>query len=99
MVKQLKEQSVEFDSINYYEESFSVDSLKDICRKLGISPREMLRTKEPTYKALRLAERRFSEDELIAVMVKYPDLIQRPIIVKGKKAVLARPAEKLKEIL
>jgi arsenate reductase len=51
------------------------------------------------YKALRLAERDRTDDEIVDVMVKNPDLIQRPIVEKGARAILARRAERLKEIL
>ena len=56
-------------------------------------------SKEPVYKALRLAERDLTDDELIDLMVENPNLIQRPIVEQGARAILARPAERLKEIL
>jgi len=61
--------------------------------------RELLRTKEEIYRTLRLGERDLTDDEVIDLMVKHPDLIQRPIVEKGSRAILARPAERLKEIL
>ncbi|MBI5216519.1 MAG: arsenate reductase [Ignavibacteriae bacterium] len=99
VIHHLKEKAIEFESVNYYVESFTVESLKEICHKLQVSPRELLRTKESLYKEMRLAERTFDDDELLSLMVKHPDLIQRPIIVKGKKGILVRPIERLKEIL
>ena len=66
---------------------------------MGIKPRELLRTKEPIYRDLKIAERQLSDDQIIDLMVEHPDLIQRPIIEKGSKAILARPAERVKEIL
>jgi arsenate reductase len=99
VVQHLQEKAIEFEAINYYVDSFTEESLQEICRKLKVSPFEILRTKEPLYKELKIAERNLSEDELIALMVKHPDLIQRPIIVKGKKGILARPIERLNEIL
>ena len=66
---------------------------------MGISAGELIRTKEEIYKKLKLAEKDLPEDALVDLMVKYPDLIQRPIVEKGSKAILARPAERLKEIL
>ena len=59
----------------------------------------LLRKKEEIYKTLKMDEKKFSEDELIGLMAQHPDLIQRPIIEKGSRAILARPAERLKEIL
>ena len=66
---------------------------------MQLSARELLRRNEAVYKELRLADRDLSEDELVDLMVRHPDLIQRPIVEKGTKAILARPAERLKEIL
>lgn len=48
---------------------------------------------------LNLSKKELTEDEIVGLMVKHPDLIQRPIVEKGKRAILARPAEKLKEWL
>ena len=67
--------------------------------KIRIAPRQLLRTKETIYKALKLGERDLSDDEIVDLMVKHPDLIQRPIVEKSKHAILARPAERLKELL
>lgn len=95
----LKEGGVDFDTVNYYTEPVSKAKLKELLKKMGISAEELLRKKEEIYKTLKLAEKNLSENELIALMAKYPDLIQRPIVEKGEKAILARPAERLKEIL
>jgi arsenate reductase len=66
---------------------------------MGLSPRELLRTKEDVYRKLRLGERELSDAEIVDLMVEHPDLIQRPIVEKGARAILARPAERLREIL
>ena len=66
---------------------------------MGISASELFRTKEDIYKKLNLAKKQVSDDEAVDLMAKYPDLLQRPIVEKGSKAILARPAERLKEIL
>ena len=66
---------------------------------MGFKAGELLRKKEEIYKKLDLAKKDLTNDEIIDLMVKHPDLIQRPIVEKGSRAVLARPAEKLKEIL
>jgi arsenate reductase len=64
-----------------------------------MSARDLLRTKEEIYRKLKLGEKDLSESEIVDLMVEYPDLIQRPIVEKGSRAILARPAERLKEIL
>jgi arsenate reductase len=95
----LKESGVELESVNYYVDPLSKAKLKELVKKMGIKAAELFRTKEEIYKELKLAGRDVSDDEAIDLMVKHPDLIQRPIVEKGNKAILARPAEKLKEIL
>ena len=95
----LVESGVDFEAVDYYLDPIPKARLLDLLRKMRITPRELLRTREPLYKTLRLAERDLSDDEIVDLMVKNPDLIQRPIVEKGPRAILARPAERLKEIL
>jgi arsenate reductase len=95
----LRDAGVDFDSVDYYTDPISKAKLKELLRKMGISARELLRAKEERFKALRLGERALTDDELVDVMVANPDLIQRPIVEKGTRAILARPAERLREIL
>ena len=95
----LKESGVSFDAVNYYVDPIPKAKLRELLRKMGISARQLLRTKEETYKKLRLGERELTDDQIIDLMVEHPDLIQRPIVEKGARAILARPAERLKEIL
>ena len=97
--KVLKESGVDFDAVDYYLEPLSKSKLKELLRKMGIPPRALLRTKEPIYRELKLAQKQLSDDEIVDLMVKHPDLIQRPIVEKGSKAILARPAERINEIL
>jgi len=95
----LKESGVDFDAVNYYVDPIPKKKLIELLRKMKMSARDLLRTKEPIYKTLRLSERDLSDDEIVELMVRNPDLIQRPIVEKGARAILARPAERLKEIL
>jgi arsenate reductase (glutaredoxin) len=95
----LKESGVDFDAVDYYTDPIPKSKLTDLVRKMGITPRELLRTKEDVYKKLKLGDRDLTDSEIIELMVAHPDLIQRPIVEKGSKAILARPAERLKEIL
>jgi arsenate reductase len=98
-LKILRERGAEFDSVNYYETPLTANQLRDLVKKLGISPRELLRKDEQVYRDLNLARREVSDDELIELMVANPDLIQRPIVVRGNKAVLGRPPESVEELL
>ncbi|SPP66238.1 arsenate reductase (glutaredoxin) [Nitrospira lenta] len=98
-VQMLKDSGTPFTTVNYYEQTFTKDQLKKILKKAGLSPKDVLRTKEDIYKELELAKKDLSEDALLDLMVKYPDLIQRPLVVKNDQAILARPAETVKSLL
>ena len=95
----LKKSGVDFEAVNYYLDPIPKPKLRELVKKMGIKPRDLLRTKEPIYRDLKIAERQLSDDQIIDLMVEHPDLIQRPIIEKGSKAILARPAERVKEIV
>ncbi len=95
----LKDSGQPFTSINYYEQPFTKARLKELLKKAGLSPREALRTKEDLYKKLGLAKKPLSDDQLIDLMIKHPDLIQRPLVEKGGKVLLARPADTIKTLL
>ena len=99
MDKLLRESGVPFEKVNYYLEPLSKKKLTELVRKLKLKPRELLRTSEPIYKELGLANRDVSDSELIALMVEHPDLLQRPIVERGDRAVLGRPTENVKELL
>lgn len=94
----LKESGIDFNAVNYYVDPISKSKLRELLKKMGIPASELIRKKEPIYQELKLAEKNLTEDQIIDLMVKHPDLIQRPIVEKGGKAILARPAERLKEI-
>ena len=98
-VQLLKESGKAFTAINYYEQPFTKSQLKALLKKAKLSAKDVLRTKEDVYRDLGLAKKTLSDDELIELMLKHPDLIQRPIVEKGEKALLARPAEMVKTIL
>ena len=95
----LRESGVDFTKVNYYIEPLSEKKLRDLLKKMGITPRELLRTSESIYRELELGKKDFSDDEVIALMIKHPDLIQRPIVERGSRAVLGRPTENVKAIL
>jgi arsenate reductase (glutaredoxin) len=99
MDKLLRESGVPFEKVNYYVEPLSKKKLTELVRKLNLKPRELLRKSEPIYKELGLADRELSDTELIALMVEHPDLLQRPIVERGGRAVLGRPTENVKELL
>lgn len=98
-VQLLKDSGTPFTAINYYERSFTSAQLKSLLKKAGLSPKDVLRTKEDLYHELGLAKKQLSDDDLLDLMVKHPDLIQRPIVEKGDRAMLARPADSIKKLL
>ena len=95
----LKQSGVDFDSVDYYIDPIPKKKLLELLRKMGMPARDLVRKNEAVYKRLKLAERELSEAELVDLMVQNPDLIQRPIVEKGSRAILARPATRLEEIL
>ena len=95
----LNECGVEFESVNYYETPLDEPALRELVAKLGIAPRELLRKDEAVYRELGLGQREVSDDELIRLMIAHPDLMQRPIVVRGDRAVVARPLENLDKLL
>ena len=90
---------MDFEKVNYYTEPIGESKLRELISKMGISPRELLRTGEAVYKELGLGKRELSDDELIRLMSENPDLIQRPIVERGDRAVLGRPTERIRELL
>ena len=66
---------------------------------MKLTPRDILRTSEPIYRELSLAKRELPDDELSNLMIEHPELIQRPIVERGTRAVLGRPIENVKALL
>jgi len=95
----LTEQGVDFSKVNYYIEPLSEKKLRELVKKMGIKPEALLRRSEPIYRELGLSKKSLSDDELISLMVKHPDLMQRPIVERGERAVLGRPTENVKALL
>ena len=99
MVKFLRERGVDFSKVNYYIEPLTKKKLTELLRKMNLSPRDILRKSEPVYRDLGIASGEFSDAQLIALMVEHPDLMQRPIVERGDRAVLGRPTENVEELL
>ena len=95
----LQDSNCDIEIINYLETDLDVSLIKDVLKKLSLKPRDILRTSEQDYKDNNLKEDDFSDDDLIDYMIKHPKLIERPIVIKGDKAVLGRPPENVLELL
>tara|TARA_R110002072_G_scaffold146463_11_gene293320 strand:- start:504 stop:842 length:339 start_codon:yes stop_codon:yes gene_type:complete len=94
----IKDAGVEPEVIEYLTDVPSKAELKELVAMLGIKPYDLLRRGETDFKE-NFKGKDLSDDEWIAAMVKYPKLIERPIVVKQKKAVLGRPPENVKTLL
>lgn len=94
----LEDTKVEFEIINYLENSPKKREIKSLLKKLKYKPLELIRQKETIW-IQNFKGKDLSDDDIIEAMVKYPTLIERPIIVNGNKAVIARPTQKILELL
>ena len=95
----IEERGIDPDIILYLDQPPTTTALKAVLTKLGISARELLRKGEADYKALKLADESLSDAALIKAMCQAPKLIERPIVIKGNKAVLGRPPENVLALL
>jgi len=85
--------------VDYLNSPPSKAELVEILAKLGLQPRDIMRKGEAAYKDNQLADAHLSDDELLDAMVKYPKIIERPIVIKGQKAILGRPPENVLALL
>ena len=94
----LEQSGQEYEEIRYLDTHFTKDDLLAVIEKLGITPLQLVRTSESIWKE-NFKGKTLTDDDIVNAMVQYPKLIERPIIVNGNKAVVARSAEKINEIL
>jgi len=95
----LREQGVEPSVVRYLEDPPDADTLRALLKKLGLRPMDLIRRKEPRFKELGLADHANDDEALIVAMAENPVLIERPIVVKGRKAKLGRPPEDVLDLL
>jgi len=95
----LRESGIEFEKVNYTTAPLGEEKLRTLIAKMKIAPRDLLRKNEAVYREQNLAGRELTDDEIIALLVKHPELMQRPIIERGERAVLGRPVENIKTLL
>ena len=94
----IEEQGAELSVREYLKDPLSADELRQLIAALGVTPLELVRTKEEEFKLAGLTKES-SADALIAEMVEYPKLMERPVVINGDKARIGRPPEQVLEIL
>jgi len=94
----LEEKGIDAEVVKYLETPPTKEELIAVLKMLGLTARELMRTKEELYKELDLKEVT-DEEQLIEAMVAHPKLIERPIVIKGSKAAIGRPIEKIIDLL
>ena len=94
----LKKEGLDFERVNYFVDPLDEITLREILSKAGLSPRDVLRTRDRVYSELNLDSDDVSDDVLLAALVAHPSLLQRPIIVRGDSAVLGRPIENVRAL-
>jgi arsenate reductase (glutaredoxin) len=97
--KLLRESGVDYEKINYIITPIGEAKLRELIGKMGIAPIELLRTGEPAFRELGVNARDLSDEEIIALLVAHPELLQRPIVERGARAVLGRPTETIRALL
>ena len=94
----LQDAKVDFEIVKYLDEIPSEKELKEIIKKLGIKPMELVRKGEKIWKE-NYKGKELSDAEIIKAMVENPKLIERPIVIKGDKAVIGRPSENILDLI
>ena len=95
----IRESGVEPEIVKYLETPPSKTKLRELAKAMGLSARELLRTKEEPYETLKLADAKWSDDDLFGFIVEHPILLQRPIVVSPRGTLMCRPWERVREIL
>lgn len=95
----LEDAGVPLTVVRYLDNPLDASGLKELLRKLGLSARELLRQKEDEYSALGLDDPALGEDVLIAAIASHPRLLERPVVVHDGRAIIARPPERVQELL
>lgn len=95
----LLERGIEPVIIEYLKTPPSTQELDDILNKLGMEPRQLMRSNEPDYKTLELDRPELGREQLIQALHDHPQLLQRPVVVTTQSAAIGRPPERVLEIL
>jgi arsenate reductase len=94
----LKEKNLPYEEVRYLDQGLTTDELKGLLKKLNCSAMELIRTNEAVWKS-EYKDKEMGEEQLIKAMASNPRLVERPVVVNGEKAVVARPTERINEII
>jgi arsenate reductase (glutaredoxin) len=95
----LRERGIETTRVDYHVEGLPEAKLRELVRKAGVAPRDLLRLREPQVAALGLEDPAMDDDTRLRLMAEHPETVQRPIVETADRAVLARPVERVLELL
>src|SRR4051812_39193384 len=95
----LEERGIDFERVNYHVDPLPEAKIRELLAKAGIRARDALRRKEPLVAELGLDRADVTDDEIVRAMVEHPVLLERPIVERGDRAVLARPVEHINLLL
>jgi len=98
-LKLLEERGVSPKVVKYLEDPPSAPKLTKVLKMLGMEPRDLMRKKEAPYRELGLGDESRTKKELVQAMVENPILIERPVVIRGDRALLGRPPEKALDLL
>ena len=84
----LEERGIDFDRVDFHVEPLSAEEIRELVRKTGRPARELFRAREPVYEELELGDREVDDEDAIALMAEHTELMQRPVVVRGDRAVL-----------
>lgn len=95
----VREQGLEPTIIEYLKTPPTVERLQQVLAMLALTPRQLMRSKETDYKAQGIDDDALTDDQLMASMIEFPKLIERPVVINGDQAAIGRPPEQVLEIL
>lgn len=99
VLKAISDKGLDFEVVNYYDKPFTKTRLKDLLKRMKKNPSDLLRRKDKLYKDLDIKNQNYSENQILSLLVNNPDLIERPIVEKGAKVILARPPETINDLI
>ena len=97
-LKYVEELNVDFEIVLYMKEGLDLNLLKSIITKIGINPKDMVRTQEKTWKE-NYGSKQYNNDEILKILNKHPNLIKRPLFINNDKGVIAIPCTEIDKII